>query len=268
MESLDVAIEDGVGTIFLDRPQCLNALGKSFWKELPEAVKTLELTREVRVIVLRARGPHFSSGLDLSEIDLNEPAGDDSPAERNMRLYRHVKQLQSAITTLASCSKATIAAIHGYCLGGGVDLIAACDIRLCSLDAVFSIRETKIAIVADVGSLQRLPHIIPKGVLYELALTGRDFFSSEALNWGLVTHVEDTVEALVSKTSQVAQEIAHNSPLAVEGTKEILSGIYRSREAEQLDRVALWNAAFLRSNDLREALSAYRQKRSPTFQGD
>lgn len=268
MESLEVTIDDGIGTIFLNRPQRLNALGKSFWDELPEAVESLEQAREVRVITIRAHGPHFTSGLDLSDVDLEETEEEGSPAERSMRFYRHVKKLQAAITTLASCKKATIAAIHGYCLGGGVDLIAACDIRICSADAVFSIRETKIAIVADVGSLQRLPSIIPKGVLYELALTGRDFSSKEALQWGLVSHVEDTPGALAHKTSHIAQEIAHNSPLAVEGTKEILSGMYRAREAEQLDRVALWNAAFLRSNDLHEALAAFKQKRLPTFRGD
>ncbi|MGC8480060.1 MAG: enoyl-CoA hydratase-related protein, partial [Acidimicrobiales bacterium] len=210
-----------IGYLTLSRPDRLNAMGKAFWTELPAAVAELDADPEVRVIVMRAEGRHFSAGLDLTEANALFDDG-RSPAERNMRLFTHIKELQRSFQSLDRCSTPTVAAIHGACIGGGVDLVAACDIRICSADASFSIRETKIAIVADLGSLQRLPSLIPRSALMELALTGRDFDAMEALQWGFVSKVCESHDMLVSHAEKVAEEIASNSPLVTLGVRRLL----------------------------------------------
>ena len=161
-----------------------------------------------------------------------------------------------------------IAAVHGWCIGGGVDLIAACDIRLASAEAQFSVRETKVAIVADVGSLQRLPAIIGKGHVAELAFTGKDITAARAEAIGLVNHVSADADAVLADARAMAAEIAANSPLAVQGTKAVLAACEDRTVAEGLDYVATWNAAFLASDDLAEAMAAFMEKRPATFTGN
>jgi enoyl-CoA hydratase len=178
-----------------------------------------------------------------------------------------VKRLQQAISSVADCPKPVVAAIHGYCIGGGVDLASACDIRLASADAVFSVRETKVAIVADLGSLQRLPMIIGQGHVAELAYTGKDITAARAQEIGLVNDVLPDAEAVVSAAQAMAAEIAANSPLAVQGTKAVLTAGEGRSVAEGLDYVATWNAGFLQSEDLVEAMSAFMEKRPPDFRG-
>ncbi len=175
--------------------------------------------------------------------------------------------MQRSITAVAACPKPVIAAIHGYCIGGGVDLIAACDIRLASADAIFSVREAKVAIVADLGSLQRLPAIIGAGHLSELALTGKDIDADRAAAIGLVNHVYDGNESLMKEARALADEIGANSPLAVQGTKAVLAANDGRTVAEGLDYVATWNAGMLASDDLTEAMVAFMEKRPPNFTG-
>ena len=176
-----------------------------------------------------------------------------------------------AAISCASCfedtDKPVIAAVHGACLGAGVDLITACDIRLASADATFSVRETKIAMVADVGTLQRLPRVIGDGPARELIFTGRDIDSARALSIGLVNDVLPDHESLHARAQAVAQEIAANSPLAVQGSKQVLGFAIRRDVDSALDYVALWNAAFLHSEDLAEAMTAFMQRRKPEFHG-
>ncbi len=269
MAVVSTEVSDSIGTIWLDRAEKLNAMGNQFWIDLPKAVSDLESNPNVRVIVVLAKGRHFSVGLDLTESPL--PLHKDqanSRATTATRLYRRIKELQNAISSLDSCSKPTIAGIHGYCIGGGVDLVSSCNMRIATSDSTFSIREAKIAIVADIGSLQRLPQILPKGVLYELALTARDFSAQEALNWGLVNSVVENVDRLHEECFKLAGEIASNSPLATMGTKEILDGIYNRHLNHDLDRVALWNSAFIESHDLNEAVKAFIEKRAANFKGE
>jgi enoyl-CoA hydratase len=160
-----------------------------------------------------------------------------------------------------------VAAVQGWCIGGGVDLIAACDIRLASAEAQFSVREAKIAIVADVGSLQRLPAIIGKGHVAELAYTGKDIDAARAVAIGLVNHVSADPDAVLADARAMAAEIAANSPLAVQGTKAVLAAGENLSVAEGLDYVATWNAAFLASDDLVEAMTAFMEKRPGNFTG-
>jgi enoyl-CoA hydratase len=260
--------EGGVATVWLDRPEARNAMGPEFWADLPRAMEAVSGDDDVRAVVLAGRGPHFSVGIDLKAMGgvLASGAGTSGVARRTGFL-RDVRRLQASITSVADCPKPVVAAVHGACLGGAIDLISACDVRLAAADAFFSIRETKIAIVADVGTLQRLPRIIGAGHVAELAYTGKDIGADRAREIGLVNDVLPDHDEVVAAALAMAGEIAANSPLAVQGTKAVLrAGAGRTVE-EGLEYVALWNAAFLHSEDLQEALSAFVEKRPPTFKG-
>lgn len=171
------------------------------------------------------------------------------------------------MTCVAACRKPVIAAIAGWCIGGGVDLATACDVRLCAADARFSVREVKLAMVADVGTLARLPAIVGQGHARLLALTGDDLDAARALRIGLVEDVYDTHAALFDAAGALGRRIGANAPLVVQGVKQVLNAASERAAAESLRTVALWNAAFLPSHDLREAMSAFVEKRAPRFEG-
>jgi enoyl-CoA hydratase len=250
-EVLTIEVDSHVAILWLDRAAKRNALGPDFWSDLPGAMEAIGSDPEVRVVVVAARGPHFTVGLDLVAMaGLTGPSGSGDGAALSMAARAHsarkeILRLQSSVTAVADCPLPVIAAVHGYCIGGGVDLIAACDIRLASADALFSVRETKIAIVADLGSLQRLPHIIGKGHVAELAYTG----------------------SVVADARDMAAEIAANSPLAVQGTKAVLTAGEGRSVGEGLEYVAAWNAGALASDDLTEAVAAFMEKRPAVFTG-
>jgi enoyl-CoA hydratase len=175
--------------------------------------------------------------------------------------------MQAAITSVADCPKPVIAAVHGYCIGGGVDLITACDIRVASADAIFSVRETRIAIVADLGTLQRLPGVISRGHVAELAYTGKDIDADRAAAIGLVNHVLPDTDATHKAARELAAQIAANSPLAVQGTKAVLRAGDSLTVQQGLDYVGVWNSAFLKSDDLTEAVTAFLEKRPANYRG-
>ena len=265
---------EAVATLWLDRPEARNAMGSDLWRDLPRAMDLLSADTGVRVVIVAAKGPHFSVGLDLKEMGgmLTDGGGGGasshaSTAARARAARSDVLRLQDSITALARCPKPVVAAVHGYCIGGGVDLIAACDIRLASADAVFSVRETKMAIVADLGSLQRLPAIISAGHLAELAFTAKDIDAERAREIGLVNDLATDAEGVHKAARSLAAEIAANSPIAVQGTKAILAANEGRTVAEGLDYVATWNAGMLASDDLTEAVTAFMEKRSPKFTG-
>jgi enoyl-CoA hydratase len=269
-EVLTVEKNGFVATLWLDSPERRNAMGPAFWADLPVIMDELTDDDSVRVVVIAAKGPHFTTGLDLKTMTLSNNGGSGgsrSQASRASGFLKRVKKLQRTITSVADCPKPVIAAIHGACIGGGVDLITACDIRLASADAFFSVRETKIAIVADVGTLQRLPKVISRGHLAELAYTGKDIDAERAAKIGLVNDVLPDVDALHSAAQAMADEIAANSPLVVMGTKAVLTASADRTIEEGLDYVAVWNAAFLASDDLTEAMSAFVEKRPPIYTG-
>lgn len=265
-----------VATVWLDRPEARNAMGPAFWEQLPRAMTQLSEDDDVRAVVVAARGPHFSVGLDLKALGemLPSPSGREgdggaapSMAARATAARQGILRMQRSVTSVADCPKPVVAAVHGYCIGGGVDVISACDIRLASADATFSVRETRIAIVADLGSLQRLPRIIGQGHLAELAYTGKDIDAARARDIGLVNDVFPDVDAVHNAAHELAREIAANSPLAVQGTKAVLRAGEGKSVAEGLDYVATWNAGFLQSDDLLEAMTAFLAKRPPEFRG-
>jgi enoyl-CoA hydratase len=270
---LSIEQHDAVATVWLDRPEARNAMGPELWTDLPRAMHAVSEETDVRVVVVAARGPHFSVGLDLKAMGsvLSGDGGDGSPAPsmaaRARKSRLEVLRLQASISAVALCPKPVIAAVHGYCIGGGVDLIAACDIRLASADAVFSVREAKVAIVADLGSLQRLPAIIGAGHLAELAFTGKDIDAARAKEIGLVNEVAADAGAVQAAAAELAGEIAANSPIAVQGTKSVLAANDGRTVAEGLDYVATWNAGMLASDDLVEAMMAFMERRPPKFTG-
>lgn len=261
-EAFSIEKQNQTATLWLDVPDRRNALGTAFWKELPETMKELEDDPEVRAVVLAGRGRDFTVGLDLKSM-----MGSLGESEKPFGRLDEIVRLQESITAVAEMPKPVIAATHGYCLGGGIDLITACDVRYASADTVFSIRETRIAIVADVGTLQRLPHIIGKGHVAELAYTGEDFGADYAKEIGLVNRVFPDAEATVAGARELAERMAANSPLAVQGTKRVLNYCQDKTVEDGLRYVATWNAAFLMSEDLKEAMRAFAEKRPPKFQG-
>jgi len=269
-EALAVEIKDNVAQVTLLGPGKGNAMGPAFWKEMPVVFAELDADPQVRAIVITGSGKHFSFGLDLMAMGPSLPSagGGEASARSRTNFHTMVKQLQDSITAVAECRTPTVAAVHGWCIGGGVDLISAADIRYASADAKFSVREVKLAIVADVGSLARLPYILSDGHLRELALTGKDIDAHRAEKIGLVNDVLPDPEACLAAAHATAAEIAANSPLAVRGTKDILNEGRTDAVAASLRYVAAWNSAFLPSKDLKEAVSAMFEKRPPNFTGE
>lgn len=264
-----------VATVWLDRPDKLNAFGHEAWNDLPVVMHEVGDDPTVRVVIIAAKGKAFTVGLDLVAFGpsilggvIGDAGSDASELSKRRATYDQIKTMQRTISAVAECPKPVIAAVHGYCLGAGVDLITACDIRLASADAVFSVRETKMAMVADVGTLQRLPSIVDPGRVAELVYTGKDFGAEEAAEMGLVSHVYADAATLMKHAMEMAEDIATNSPLAVQGSKAVLRAAAGKSADQALDYVALWNAAFLHSDDLTEALHAFSDKRNPSYRGE
>jgi len=247
---LEIELSDHVATLWLNRPDKLNAISMGMWQDLPIAMNALAENDEVRTVIIAGRGKSFCVGIDLQSLTSQ---ADLSTATGCLEQQRATKICQDAITAVADCPLPVIAAIHSHCLGAGVDLATACDIRLASSDAVFGVRETKIGIVADVGTLQRLPAIIGAGHVAELCYTGKDISAERALEIGLINHRFDDIDALQTGAQAMAQEIAANAPLAVRGTKLML----QQGENLSTEQSLLLNGAMM----------AFMQKRKPNFTG-
>jgi enoyl-CoA hydratase len=269
-ESVLVDTKDNVAQVTLIGPGKGNAMGPAFWSELPELFGALDADPNIRAIILTGSGRNFSYGLDLPAMGgfLAPVLADGAMAGPRSEFHAEVLRLQNTISAVADCRTPTIAAIHGWCIGGGVDLISAVDIRYASADAKFSVREVKLAIVADVGSLARLPLILSDGHLRELALTGKDIDAARAEKIGLVNDVFADPDATLQAAHATAAEIADNPPLTVRGVKDVLDQQRVSQVSASLRYVAAWNAAFLPSKDLSEGVSATFAKRPPKFTGE
>ena len=265
-QHIEVGRESHIGTIWLNRPDKLNALSEDMWHDLPLAVAELDADDDVRVILLAGRGRAFSVGIDVQLLAALRPEG-PSPAVTAQKINSVVKRMQGTVNSLADAAKPVIAAVHGHCLGAGANLISACDIRIAAADASFSIRETRMGLVADVGALQRLPAIVGNGVTVEMALTGADYPAEWALEKGLVTAVYDDQEALMTGALELAGTIAANSPLVTQGIKRIIQANDGRTVEQALDYMAQWNASYLVSNDLTEAMTAFLEKRDPDYTG-
>jgi enoyl-CoA hydratase len=271
---LSIEKKGRVGTLWLDRPEKRNAMSTELWSGLPGAINALCDDSEITVIVLAGRGKSFCVGIDLAAFGSAGATSDAGSGEKisaataSLRQIEGTRAFQAAISSISNCAVPVIAAVHGHCLGAGIDLITACDIRLSSRDATYGVRETKIGIVADVGTLQRLPGIVTKGHVAELAYTGRDIDAARAEKIGLVNDVYEDADAVLEAAYALADEIAANAPLAVRGTKFILQQSEDLTTEQSLLLNGLWTmVTTLNSNDLREAMTAFMQKRDANFTG-
>ena len=270
LESLTVDVDGYVARVTLVGPGKGNAMGPTFWAELPEVFSSLDADPDVRAIVLTGSGRNFSYGLDLAAMGdtLSPMLADGALTRPRAEFHTRLRTMQQSITAVADCRTPVIASVSGWCIGGGVDLISAVDIRYASADAKFSVREVKLAIVADVGSLARLPLILNDGHLRELALTGKDIDAARAEKIGLVNDVYPDAEATLAAAHETAREIAANPPLVVQGVKDVLDEQRTAAVSASLRYVAAWNSAFLPSRDLTEGITAMFAKRPPEFKGE
>jgi enoyl-CoA hydratase len=264
-QAFHVELKDKIAHVQINRPEKANAMNAAFWSEIVEIFQWIDDTDEARVVVLSGAGKHFSAGIDLMLLasvasELGKEVG------RNARvLRRKILQMQASFNAVDNCRKPVLAAIQGYCIGGAIDLIAACDMRYAAADALFSIKEIDMGMAADVGTLQRLPRIIGDGMLRELAYTGRNVDAEEARRIGLVNSTFGDTAALLDGVFAIAAQIAAKSPIAVTGTKEMIRYMRDHRIDDGLEYVATWNAAMLQSSDLRVAMAASMSKQTPQF---
>jgi enoyl-CoA hydratase len=258
--------KDGhVAWLTFNRPEKRNTMTLGVFEGLIKHFAEFDEDPDVRVVVMKAEGKSFNAGLDLVEAGnmFSASPGADAREENRKKIMR----AQESNTVIEKCRKPVIAAVHSHCIGAGVDMICACDIRMASEDAVFAVRETKMALVADLGTLQRLPHIIGGGWFRELALSGRNFSAEEALKLGFITQLCEDRERLYEEAGKLAAEIAACSPLAVQGTKDLLLYSRDHGVDAGLQYAAQKNAALLPCEDVMEAFAAFMEKRPPDFKG-
>lgn len=267
MTTISIRMEGAVAAVCLNRPDRSNALNETMWQELREAMCWADETPDVRVVILSGAGRNFCAGIDLAMLaGVAQVVAHPDPARTREQLRRLILDLQDCLTSIEQCRKPVLAAIQGACIGGALDMVTACDMRYAAADAVFSVREVDVGMTADVGTLQRLPRIVPDGVARELAYTGRNVEANEAAAIGLVNRVFSSPEELADCVMKLAQQIAAKSPLAIRGTKEMLNYGRDHSVADGLNYVATWNAGMLMSADLSEAMAAAREKRLPVFE--
>ncbi|GIZ11867.1 crotonase/enoyl-CoA hydratase family protein [Pseudomonas sp. NCCP-436] len=264
-QAFSVELAEKIAHVQINRPEKVNAMNADFWREIVDIFQWASENDTVRVVVLSGAGRHFSSGIDLMLLasvgaQLGKDVGRNAEA-----LRRKILELQESFNAVDNCRKPVLAAIQGYCLGGAIDLISACDMRYSTSDAQFAIKEIDMGMAADVGTLQRLPRIIGDGMMRELAFTGRTIDGNEAARLGLVNRTYESQEALLEGVMAIAREIASKSPLAVRGTKAMIRYMRDHRVDDGLDYVATWNAAMLQSEDLRLAMTAHMSKQKPEF---
>ncbi|OGQ25807.1 MAG: enoyl-CoA hydratase [Deltaproteobacteria bacterium RBG_16_71_12] len=269
LASFETVIADHIATVTLKGAGKGNAMGPGFWRECPRLFDALDRDDTVRAVVVRGAGSSFCYGLDLPAMagEIGPLVGAGAGAVERTRLLDVIEGMQRAVHAVFRCRKPVVAAVHGWCIGGGLDLVAAADVRVCSAGARFSLREVKVAMVADVGSLQLLPHVIGEAATRELALTGCDIDAGRALSLGLVSQVIADDEALFTVAHALARQIADNPPLVVQGIKRVMNRRIEGELLAGLREVATWNAAFIGSEDLTEAMAAFAEKRPPRFSG-
>jgi len=260
-----LSIQGDVAHLEMNRGDKANAMSPEFWADLPRLAGELGRDPSVRVVVLSGRGKHFSGGMDLAAFQGILGLTSAEPGRGAEALYELIRRFQAALSSLEELRVPVIAAVQGVCLGGGVDLACACDIRIASAEARFGIEEIEIGMAADVGTLQRLPRLIPSGILRELAYTGRRFSAEEARSWGFVNTVHDSPEATLAAALDLAREIAGKSPLAIAGIKRAVTYARDHSVADSLDQIALWNAGALRPEDLMKAIQARMAKQKADF---
>ena len=262
--TLGLNIQDHVAEVSLNRPDKANSMNSLMWRELQDCFEWLDQSDEVRAVILMGSGKHFCAGIDLGMFTELHSQSDD-PARRAEHFRRNVLGMQDNLTALEKCRKPVLAAIHHTCIGGGIDLVCCCDMRYATEDAYFSVREVDIGMVADVGTLQRLPKMIPEGVARELAYTGRNMDAEEAREIGFVNRVFEHRESMLREVRHIARVIAAKSPLVIRGTKETLLYTRDHSVADGLNYIATWNAGMMSARDLEEGITAQAEGRAARY---
>ncbi|MBT4676587.1 MAG: crotonase/enoyl-CoA hydratase family protein [Acidimicrobiales bacterium] len=263
----DIQLDDGVATVTMNRGEQLNTMVPAFWEELPTLVRELDATGGTRVIVLASTGRHFSAGMDLAVFG-ERPDGDSKagPGRLRANMRANVLHLQETFSVLEKARMPVLAAIQGGCIGGAVDMVTACDMRYATEDAFFCIQEINIGMTADVGTLQRLPKLIPEGVCRELAYTGRRMPAAEAKAVGLVNEVFADHEALLDGVLGIARTIASKSPLAIYGSKEMITYTRDHSTVDSLNHIATWQSGMFQPSEMLESFTARAEKRDGEFE--
>jgi len=264
MHCFSLSLEDHVAHLVLNRPEAMNTMHPQFWRELDEALTTLHREGKARALVISSTGKHFSAGMALETFG-GAILLDDGSAEGRAAIYDLLTSMQATFTKLETLRIPVIAAIHGGCIGGAVDMVTACCIRYATQDAFFCIQEINIGMVADVGTLQRLPKLVPLGVVKELAYTGRRLGAQKALGYGLVNEVFDTQEAMVTAALQCAKEIAAKPPVAIWGTKQVIHYTRDHSVEDSLKQMGWVQGAIWSNAHVREAVTAMKEKRAGSF---
>lgn len=270
-ECFDLTLSDGVAHLRMNRPEAMNTMTPAFWRELPALVNELSDAGEARVIVLSSTGKHFTAGMDLAVFQggsLGLGGKNEEPGRARTRTRQAALVFQETFNALEKARVPVLAAIQGGCIGGGVDMISACDVRYCTEDAFFCIQEINLGLTADVGTLQRLPKLVPAGVVRELAYTGRRMPAQRAKQVGLVNEVYPSHEAMLSGVLEIAAEIAEKSPLAIWGSKQMLNYARDHSVEDGLEYIATWQAGMFFGSDMAEAFQARAEKRKPVFQNN
>ncbi|HJV92210.1 MAG TPA: crotonase/enoyl-CoA hydratase family protein [Azonexus sp.] len=264
--ALTLSLDRGIAEVRLNRPDKSNAMNDAMWQEIRQAFAWIDATPEARVAILSGAGKNFCAGIDLAMLgSIQQRIAHADGARSREALRRLILDLQDCLSAIERCRKPVLAAIHGACVGGALDLVTCCDMRYATPDAVFAIKEIDLAMVADVGTLQRLPRLIGQGIARELAYTGRNVEAAEAEKLGLINRVFASADDLSAGVRQLAASIAAKSPLATRGLKEVMNYSRDHTVADGLDFVATWNAGVLLSGDLSEAIAAQRERRAPNF---
>ena len=262
----EVDVQEHIAHVRLSRPDQRNSMIIAFWNELPAIIKQLDSDGDVRAIVISSTGPHFSSGMDVSVFGGAPSTLDQERSlQRPARMRDTIRRLQDSFTAMERARVPVLAAIQGGCIGAGVDLVTACDMRYATKDAFFTIYETNLAMTADVGTFPRICKLMPDGMVRELAYTGRQLSASDAVTYGLVNAVFEDHEQMVDGVLEIASVIASKAPLAVHGCKQMILHARDNTVSDTLDYVALWNASFFQREEIAEAMAAANSQREGEF---
>ena len=265
----DVAIKDQIAHVVLSRPEKRNAMIVAFWDELPAIIKDIDENAKARVIVISSTGPHFCSGIDLAAFAHTPPEGEEEQRRERLtagaKFYSKVKRMQETFSCLENCRLPVLVAVQGGCIGAGVDLITACDIRYATEDSFFTIFETNIAMTADVGTFPRIAKLIPDGIARELAYTGRRMPATEGKEVGLVNRVFPDHAAMLAGVFETAAAIAGKAPMTIAGCKRMMNYARDHSTADGLDYIAIWNASMLQHEEISEAITANTEERQGEF---
>ena len=263
----DVEVNNSIAHIRFNRPEKRNSMNEDFWTMFPKEVEEMDDSGETRALIVSSTGPHFSAGIDLSMFkdDIVESETDNEIGRSRGYFLQQLKFLQNAVSCLEAARFPVVTAVQGGCIGGGIDLITAADIRICTKDAFFLIEEINVGLAADIGTIQRLPKIIPAGIAREWTMLGEKVSADRAKEVGLVSSLHDNHEEMMKNAFEIAEKLASKTPLAMWVTKETLNYSRDHTVKESLENVALWNAATLHKEDVMSTMMSKMQKKKPEY---